>query len=66
MTFPLQFDRVDGEGIPAKKRSEPDLAGRKRKGVGGFKVLVQHLYPGDSRNEGVAYGTLSPFDPHGA
>jgi type I restriction enzyme S subunit len=33
--------------------------------VGGFKVLVQHLYPGDSRSEGVVHGTLSPIDPYG-
>ena len=35
------------------------------KGLGGFKVLVQHLYPGVSRSEGVVHGTLSPIDPYG-
>ncbi|HSF67068.1 MAG TPA: hypothetical protein VLA67_06510 [Nitrospiraceae bacterium] len=31
-----------------------------------FKVLVQHQYPGASRNEGVAHGTLPTPDPYGA
>ena len=30
-----------------------------------FKVLVQHQYPGSSRNEGVAHGLLSPIESHG-
>ncbi len=34
-------------------------------GLGGFKVLMQHLYPGDSRSEGVVHGTLSPIDSYG-
>src|SRR5213594_2909293 len=32
----------------------------------GFKVLVQHRYPGQSRNQGVAHGTISTLEPHGA
>src|SRR3989442_12449522 len=35
-------------------------------GQSGLKVLVQHLYPGRSRNQGVAHGTVSTIDPHGA
>jgi len=31
-----------------------------------FKVLVQHQYPGSSRTEGVAHGSLSSVDSHGA
>ena len=34
--------------------------------LSGLKVLVQHLYPGRSRNEGVAHGTVPTIDPHGA
>ena len=32
----------------------------------GLKVLVQHQYPGHSRNQGVAHGTVSTIGPHGA
>src|SRR5438445_3209690 len=39
---------------------------RKVKGLSGLKVLVQHLYPGRSRNQGVAHGTVSTIDSHGA
>src|SRR5437867_531140 len=35
-------------------------------GQSGLKVLVQHLYPGRSRNQGVAHGTVSTIDSHGA
>jgi hypothetical protein len=46
---------------------EAYLVKRGQKGSGGgFKVLVQHLYPGDSRSKELYYGTLSPVDPHGA
>ena len=38
---------------------------RNKRGQGGFKVLVQHLYPGVSRSEGVVHGTLLPIDPYG-
>ena len=32
----------------------------------GLKILVQHLYPGRSRSQGVAHGTVSTIEPHGA
>src|SRR5438270_13273844 len=32
----------------------------------GLKVLVQHLCPGRSRNQGVAHDTVSTIDPRGA
>ena len=35
-------------------------------GQSGLKVLVQHLYPGRSRNQGVAHGTVSTIASHGA
>jgi hypothetical protein len=38
----------------------------KERRVCGFKILVQHQYPGCPRNQGVAHGTVSPIDPHGA
>src|SRR2546422_10655141 len=34
--------------------------------LSGFKVLVQHQYPGHSRNEGVAHGTIPTLESHGA
>ena len=34
--------------------------------LSGFKGLVQHQYPGHSRNEGVAHGTLPTLESHGA
>src|SRR2546428_775654 len=39
---------------------------RTKRGQSGLKVLVQHLYPGRSRNQGVAHGTVSTIDSHGA
>jgi hypothetical protein len=33
--------------------------------LSGLKFLVQHLYPGHPRNEGVAHGPLSALDSHG-
>jgi len=31
----------------------------------GLKVLVQHRYPGQSRNQGVAHGPISTIESHG-
>jgi hypothetical protein len=40
--------------------------GAKKRCQSEFKVLVQHQYPGSSRTEGVAHGSLSSVDSHGA
>src|SRR2546427_3153659 len=33
--------------------------------LSGLKILVQHLYPGRSRNQGVAHGPVSPLECDG-
>ena len=41
------------------------LLGTFSEGYSGLKVLVQHRYRGQSRNQGVAHGPLSTIESHG-
>src|SRR5207302_10530050 len=51
---------------PLRHRRRPAKLAVTAWGLSGLKVLVQHLYPGRSRNKGVAHGTVSTIAPHGA
>jgi len=51
--------------VPVSEMREIRSDGKKQF-LFGLKILVQHLYPGRSRNQGVAHGTVSPTVSHGA
>ena len=52
---------------PPPQRQNPNAPRQhtRNRFLSGFKVLVQHLYPGHSRNEVVAHGTIPTLEFHG-
>lgn len=55
---------IDGSEISLEALKEAENIATFYHGCG-FKVLVQHQYPGASRNEGVAHGPLPTPDSYG-
>jgi len=59
-TFVELTDRYLKEHV-VRQLSQRSFSGY-TKNLSGFKVLVQHRYPGRTRNQGVAHGPVSPFE----